>query len=1251
MTDLYESLLRRKTTESTDLYELIENKDKDLYTSLGRPTIINVDGTRSTERNITITDPRINQGRPTNIPSLYGGKEVSEEEAIQIIAANKGIDPETGRLMVGFDSVEDAIHAAKVRSEELGGEKFYDKSGIMRKVADVAIGTGETGLQFAKFFPDRFTSAVGAAVYSAYKGIEGMLGGEGDQGLDTWLDTYEKLNQTFAYHSSSESAAGGEELIGSAFQKLADVGQSAGDAVYEKTGSPALATAIETSITGSPFIAPYLVKGGMGVKNKISALKQHKARIKEVKAIMEDADKGTIKTFDESVKEPTTVKPRIKLKTEKPSVVGKKAPPIKTVSKEDLVKADAKSMDTMKKLYEKAKEGEKKATQPTTSSVIHKFMREVFDRSEAINRVANKFGESGKQVMMYHQLRAGASTYALDVFHKTANKIYDKFSSIQKEMFDQLVLARRVIQIDKYKPGLKHPVTPENARGVLRHLKRTLSDAEFQDLWQKSDLYFAAYKRSLGRQLAEGLITKEDYANMHRLIYQPRIRIESLGVKPRFDAKGRPISVKESGIKELGKGQKAPFITDSKYLLAYHLLKTENRIANNKANVALYNLARDIPDNGMVRIPKVKGQTPTGGTIYEKIPPKWEKIYARVEGKRQPLYVEPGLAEQWKTGANFIDPAFINVIRKVSLTNALKFFATGPGNPGFFVTDFPRALITAWTASSEFSSLSPKALGQMTMSLGRTAKDAFTMRGNYYDTYIREGGGMNFLSDEGAAKLLGSSKKEATIAAKQSKTFRRIIDTSAHLNRSFELWSRLATMERAMLNGKSATEATWVARNITDFAKGGRYAKAADAAIPYTNSILQVFRSVAQEARKHPAQFVAKGLQVASIKFMWDLANMVVNPEMWEQLSDEVKVRGIVGGAGLGFTDNSGNKRYPYWEVRLDGPTAGFNALGSALAELVYYGTIRNKLTSGEIKNFKEDLEGIFKQGVKQGVIPIAVDRFPLPPSVGALVQYLSNYDSWKDDAIWKGGNVLPEDEIKGSGSSNPTPLFWRYFGESTGMSPERLRNAAGQIVPPNPFTYMVGHGIQTILDEFGPEKELMRDKITKEYLAEFPVLRRVYNLTHPAIKEMDNLEEIEMEGGSERARKRRTLEDMMIKNSKGDLPGGSQAIRTFIMGHRDPNERQTLIRQQKVFNAWEKNKQLKEVVPLSRAWWTASAGLPVKERAIVFHDRMSRMDSQQRKLMLQFAQRISVGRDKIAYYTPDFRRELNHLIKEEGLD
>lgn len=88
-------------------------------TPAGRPIVRNPDGSVSTERTVTVRDPRLNDGRFTNIPTMFAGRPVEVPQAIETIVKNGGIDPETGERLPGFATESEAVNAAKRRSAEL----------------------------------------------------------------------------------------------------------------------------------------------------------------------------------------------------------------------------------------------------------------------------------------------------------------------------------------------------------------------------------------------------------------------------------------------------------------------------------------------------------------------------------------------------------------------------------------------------------------------------------------------------------------------------------------------------------------------------------------------------------------------------------------------------------------------------------------------------------------------------------------------------------------------------------------------------------------------------------------------------------------------------------------------------------------------------------------------------------------------------------------------------------------------------
>jgi len=112
----------RAANDSTD----IGVRSNDLFV---RPIIKNPDGSFSTERTITIQDQRINDGRWTNIPTIYSGKalkgaddEAIQQQAIEIIANNQGIDPDTNKKLRSFDTLGEAEAYARSRTDSLGKE-------------------------------------------------------------------------------------------------------------------------------------------------------------------------------------------------------------------------------------------------------------------------------------------------------------------------------------------------------------------------------------------------------------------------------------------------------------------------------------------------------------------------------------------------------------------------------------------------------------------------------------------------------------------------------------------------------------------------------------------------------------------------------------------------------------------------------------------------------------------------------------------------------------------------------------------------------------------------------------------------------------------------------------------------------------------------------------------------------------------------------------------------------------------------
>ena len=63
-----------------------------------------------------------------NIPTMYGGKQVSEDEAVQIFLRNKGKDPDTGLALQPYGTLEEAEDVRQSQHRLI--EDFIRRMGI-----------------------------------------------------------------------------------------------------------------------------------------------------------------------------------------------------------------------------------------------------------------------------------------------------------------------------------------------------------------------------------------------------------------------------------------------------------------------------------------------------------------------------------------------------------------------------------------------------------------------------------------------------------------------------------------------------------------------------------------------------------------------------------------------------------------------------------------------------------------------------------------------------------------------------------------------------------------------------------------------------------------------------------------------------------------------------------------------------------------------------------------------------------------
>jgi hypothetical protein len=100
-----------------------------LKTHDGLSVVENDSGEVMSEVSITVTDPRLNKGKPTNIPSLWGGKIVDEDVAVTNALKTK-------KEYRSFESIDEAVNDA-VRKSNAGGANApatYAKGGNVEQM-------------------------------------------------------------------------------------------------------------------------------------------------------------------------------------------------------------------------------------------------------------------------------------------------------------------------------------------------------------------------------------------------------------------------------------------------------------------------------------------------------------------------------------------------------------------------------------------------------------------------------------------------------------------------------------------------------------------------------------------------------------------------------------------------------------------------------------------------------------------------------------------------------------------------------------------------------------------------------------------------------------------------------------------------------------------------------------------------------------------------------------------------------------
>lgn len=679
-------------------------------------------------------------------------------------------------------------------------------------------------------------------------------------------------------------------------------------------------------------------------------------------------------------------------------------------------------------------------------------------------------------------LESGSSAAAKIKVDEYFNKIYKGLKPKEKQLLDDVIQARRDISIDERfdRDGRPRPMhlggnTKESYQAYLKDIENNNPEL-YKKINNKADIYFEAYREMLDLKLSEGRISKEIYDALINNEYSPRKALSHLMDAETISSGIHDSSVGKFDIKNIKEGTEGEYFNDSRWLLETSTLQTYRTIFKNRTDKALYDFAEKTPDNGIIRVQKSKGiSKETGQLRYDEAPTGWTQIQFFDEGVKRSMLMENEVARDWIDNSTITKYTVPNAIRMMTGGSILRSMATGM-NPVFALSNIPKDFLHSLFATEVYSTVLPKAIGQLGKDIFSVSKDVFKRKGRYLE-YIDEGGGMDLLTHQG--KVIETGVVGRNKFKRGTDNFQHII---GYLNETSELIVRIAVRDRQIKNltekftkenGRVPNEkelrtikemSTSEARDQMNFSRGGNITKYVDSYIPYTNASFQGFNSFVRAAKRNPKAFSAKVAQIGAVSTALYLYNSQYDE--WDDISPDIKARNFVIMLPFTSTDDNGKQKRQYVTIPKALELSAITQLFDNAAQLTTTGKMDTDVTMKSLKTS----------------IP-TINPFDVP-ALNAAWTYIANYDRFKNEKIWKGQQVLPEDEY----TKNTSELF-KNIGSAFGVSPSRLETATGKVITDpkyNIYSIMVGKAYNSIKESLNSDEERKElDKTFSEHMGD----------------------------------------------------------------------------------------------------------------------------------------------------------------------
>ena len=847
----------------------------------------------------------------------------------------------------------------------------------------------------------------------------------------------------------------------------------------------------------------------------------------------------------------------------------------------------------------------------TSKKVVEGFEKSVVDRSGPFRRMLAKT-PPGQRAAELFALARGASTKAALVNKEAVRAIYQEkvpglpvwkaVSGEKRALVDKAIAIRRFRQIKTYKPDWAekgNPLTRESVEfydGRLNAMRKEIGEAEYQDVMKRSDHFFSTMRAQLDELLDGGVISKDEYQALSRFQFSPVKYVKELDkpIAQVIGATGKPISVSSSGIKPLGKGAQLAMETDTEIFLQEVIIRSTTKAMKNKANLALRSAAKsDALPGVQIKIPKGEGSK------------DWTKVTVMQDGKPKNFFISREYSEMWAASPETMDSMW-RTLGWVSGAPLVRAGATGPLNPEFALSNFPRDMMYNILTSNQFSAFLPRALKQWGEDFGDVWQDAIFQRGSFND-YINEGGGMDFLSHQG---IPGNHTPAHSVIKDWEDAF-------SYTNTTSEVINRLITRNRALKNivkengpdyiltQADREHATFIARNVIDFDQGGTAAKALNEIVPYLNAAVQGMRGYARSFKVNPTKASAYAAQLMGVYASVDAASRIINNEAHQAIPDYIGSTYMTVTTPWSFTDEEGDKRFLYFKFPIDHSTTGLKILSDSLMRAGSNQGLPNEKETTAIKDFGSFMSAQF------GIVPGAT----MPPTISAAMSLAGNFDWWRQSPVWMGEQGIPARME----FTEETPPFFRDVANAAegivDLSPARMESAARQVIPENIFTNMMGAGYKEATS--GIERDLLEpmEKEMIEKIKEFPGARRFLGFTSPNGRFADEIREIGAEARGQQVQVSRQVDAFTDRISAGVEGVTMESAATWIQ-QEVPFERREIalkrlvrgVELEKIFKRLKYDEQQTHLP--SRRWWRQVAVAPATARAKLLVEHVSAMQN-----------------------------------------